>query len=199
MLRQTYYLFKVKNITLQIYLEIKAYFPGWITTVFDLTGTTYGNTRACHILILCLCSSQSELNKNSMWSPKRRCLFFYCLVSVQFSCVRLFATPWIPACQASLTKTNSQSLLKLTSIELAMPSSHLILGLPLLLLPPVPPSIRVFSNQSTLLMRWPKYWSFSFSISPSNEQPGLILGWTGWTSLESKGPSRVFSNTTVQK
>ena len=87
---------------------------------------------------------------------------------------------------------NSQSLPKFVSIESVMPSSHLILCCPLLLLPPIPPSSRVFSNESTLLMRWPKYWSFSFSISPSKEIPGLI-------SLQSKGLSRVFSNTTVQK
>ena len=81
-----------------------------------------------------------------------------------------------------------------------MPSSHLILCRPLLLLPPIPPSLRVFSNESTLRMRWPKHWSFSFSISPSNEYSGLIsLGLTGWISLQSKGLSRVFSNTTVQK
>ena len=86
------------------------------------------------------------------------------------------------------------------SIELVMPSSHLILCRPLLLLTPIPPSIRVFSNESTLHVRWPKYWSFSFSISPSKEHSGLIsLGWTGWISLQSKGLSRVFSNTTVQK
>ena len=76
---------------------------------------------------------------------------------------------------------------------------HLILCRPLLLLPPIPPSIRVFSNESTLRMRWLKYWSFSFNISPSNEHPGLPLGWTGWISLQSKGLSRVLSNTTVQK
>ena len=81
-----------------------------------------------------------------------------------------------------------------------MPSSHLILCHPLLLLPPIPPSIRVFSNESTLRMKWPKYWSFSLSISPSNEHPGLVsLGWTGWISLMSKGLSRVCSNTIVQK
>ena len=81
-----------------------------------------------------------------------------------------------------------------------MPSSHLILCHPLLLLPPIPPSIRVFSSESTLHMRWPKYWSFSFSIIPSKEHPGLIsLEWTVWISLQSKGLSRVFSNTTVQK
>ena len=95
--------------------------------------------------------------------------------SVQsLSRVRLFATPWIAACQASLSITNSRSLPKLMSFKSVMPSSHLILCHPLLLLSPIPPSIRVFSNESTLLMRWPKYWSFSFNISPSNEHPGLI-------------------------
>ena len=95
--------------------------------------------------------------------------------SVQLlSCVRLFATPWTAACQASLSITNSRSPPKLMSIESVMPSNHLILYPPLLLLPSVFPSIRVFSNESALRMRWPKYWSFSFSISPSNEHPGLI-------------------------
>ena len=100
------------------------------------------------------------------------------LISVQFSSVqslsrvRLFVTPWISARQASLSITISQSSLRLTSIESVMPSSHL--GCPLLLLPSIPPSIRVFSNESTLRTRWPKYWSFSFSISPSKEIPGLI-------------------------
>ena len=108
------------------------------------------------------------------------CLFLLCPHCFQFSSVqslsrvRLFVTPWIAARQASLSITNSRSLLKLMSIELVMPSSHLILCRPLLLLPPIPPSIRVFSNESTLCMRWPKYWSFSFSISTSNEHPGLI-------------------------
>ena len=95
--------------------------------------------------------------------------------SVQsLSCVWLFATPWITARQASLSITNSQSSFRFMSIESVMPSSHLILCHPLLLLPPVPPSIRVFSSESTLCMRWPKYWSFSFSIIPSKEHPGLI-------------------------
>ena len=89
--------------------------------------------------------------------------------------VRLFVTPWIAARQASLSITNSRSSLRLTSIESVMPSSHLILWHPLLLLPPIPPSIRVFSNESTLRIRWPKYWSFSLSISPSNEYSGLIF------------------------
>src|SRR5574341_468341 len=85
--------------------------------------------------------------------------------------------------QASLSITNSRSSLRLTSIESVMPSSHLILCHPLLLLPPIPPSIRVFSNESTLCMRWPKYWSFSFSISPSNEHPGLITFRMDWLDL----------------
>ena len=96
--------------------------------------------------------------------------------SVQsLSCVQLFVTPWIAARQASLSITNSQSSLRFMSFESVMPSSHLILCLPLLLLPPIPPSIRVFSNESTLPMRWPKYWSFSFSIILSKEIPGLIF------------------------
>ena len=95
--------------------------------------------------------------------------------SVQsLSRVRLFTTPWIEARQASLSITNSRSLLKFMSIESVMPSSHLILCRPLLLLPPIPPRIRVFSNELTLHMRWPKYWSFSFNIRPSSEHPGLI-------------------------
>ena len=86
------------------------------------------------------------------------------------------------------------------SIEAVMPSSHLILSRPLLHLPSTPPSIGIFSNESNIRIRWPKYWSFSFSISPANEHPGLIpVGWTGWISLQSKGLSKVFSNTTVQK
>ena len=102
--------------------------------------------------------------------------------SVQsLSRVRLFATPWIAACQASLSITNSQSSLKLTSIKSVMPSSHLILCHPLLLLPQTLP--RVFSNESTLRMRWPKYWSFSFSISPSNEYSGLLLFRMDWLNL----------------
>ena len=108
------------------------------------------------------CCFLSNLNMNqpfsSVQSPSR---------------VRLFATPWIAARQASLSITNSWSLLKLKSIKSVMPSSHLILCHPLLLLPPIPPSIRVFSNESNLRMRWPKYWSFSFSIIPSKETPGL--------------------------
>ena len=94
--------------------------------------------------------------------------------------VQLFAIPWIAARQASLSITNYRSSLRLTSIESVMPSSHHILGHPLLLLPPIPPSIRVFSNESTLHMRWPRYWSFSFSIIPSKEIPGLISFRMDW-------------------
>ena len=97
--------------------------------------------------------------------------------------VRLFATPWITARQASLSLPNSRSSLRLTSIESVMPSSHLILCRPLLLLPLIPPSIRVFSNESTLRMRWPKYWSFSLSIIPSKEIPGLISFRMDWLDL----------------
>ena len=104
--------------------------------------------------------------------------------SVQsFSHVQLFATPWTKASQASLSITNSWSPPKPMSIELVMPSSHLILCHPLLLLPSIFPSIRVFSNESTLYMRWPKYWSYSFSISPSNEHPGLIPLRMDWLDL----------------
>ena len=118
------------------------------------------------------CCFLSNLNMNQPFS------------SVQSpSCVRLFATPWIAARQASLSITNSWSLLKLKSIKSVMPSSHLILCHPLLLLPPIPPSIRVFSNESNLRMRWPKYWSFSFSIIPSEEHPGLISFRMDWLDL----------------
>ena len=111
-------------------------------------------------------------------------LFTCTSVSVQsLSPVWLFAPPWIVAHQASLSITNSRSLLRLMFIESVMPSSHLILCHPLLLLPPIPTSIRVFSNESTLHIRWPKYWSFSFSISPSNEHPGLISFKMDWLDL----------------
>ena len=102
--------------------------------------------------------------------------FYFLFSSFQLlSHVQLFATPWTAACQASLSITNSRSLLKLISMELVMPSNHLILCHPLLLLPSIFPSIRVFSNESVLHIRWPKYWSFSFSISPSNEYSWLIF------------------------
>ena len=111
--------------------------------------------------------------------------FLYSLYSsVQsLSCVQFFATPWTTACQASLSITNSWSLLKLMSVESVMPSNHLILCHPLLLLPSVFPSIRVFCSESVLHIRWPKYWSFSFSISPSNEYSGLISFRMDWLDL----------------
>ena len=124
----------------------------------------------------------------------------------QFSSVQLlsrtwlFATPCTATHQASLSNTNSWSLLKLKSIYSVMSSNYLILSCTLLLLPPIFPSIKVFSNESVLHIRWPKYWSFSFrSVLPMNIQDWLPLGGTGSISLQSKGLSRVFSNTTVQK
>ena len=115
--------------------------------------------------------------------------FFFFDIYFQFSSVQslsrvqLFATPWITARHASLSITSSRSLLRLMPIKLVMPSSHLVLCRPLLLLPPIPPSIRVFSNESTLCMTWPKYWSSCFSISPSNEHPGLISFRMDWVDL----------------
>ena len=116
------------------------------------------------------------------------------------SCVWLFATPWTAAHQAYMSITNSWSLLKLRSIESVMPFNHLILCHPLLLLPSIFPSIGVYSSESALHIRWPKYWSFSFSITPSNEYSGLISFGIDWLiSQQSKGLSRVFSNTAFQK
>ena len=115
-------------------------------------------------------------------------------------CLQLFATPWTAALRASLSITNSQHLLKLMPVASVMPSNHLILCHPLLLLPLILPRIKVFSNESVLHIKWPKCWSFSFSIIPSKEIPGLISFRMDWLdSLQSKGLSRVFSNTTVQK
>ena len=131
----------------------------------------------------------------SHWLIQQRSLL------VQFSCSVVSDSlwiPWITARQASLSITNSWSLPKLMSIELVMPSNHLILCHPLLLLPSIFPNIRVFSNESALCIRWPKCWSFSFNISPSNEHPGLISFRMDWLDLlQSKGLSRVFFNTIV--
>ena len=121
------------------------------------------------------------------WGPRMLLIW---PVSCSLSRVRLFATPWTAACQVSLSITNSRSLLKLMSIESVMPSNHLILCHPLLLLPSIFPSIRVFSNESVLRIKWPKYWSFSFSISPSNEYSGWFpLALTGWISQSSVSPN----------
>ena len=158
------------------------------------------NFSKCFLVIQYMCVSSYFLLCQVVWY-----IFFYIRLfnlqfsthvtehwngsSVQFSSVqslsrvRLFATPWIAARQASLSITNSRSSPRLTSIELVMPSSHLILCRPLLLLPTIPPSIRLFSNESALHIRWPKYWSFSFSISPSNEHPGLIPFGMDWLDL----------------
>ena len=155
-----------------------------------------------YIYIEHLWKNTQEINHRSYFWTVRFIEEHYCISfsSVQsLSRIQLFATPWITAHQASLSITNSQSSPKLMSIESVMPSSHLILCRPLFLLPPIPPNIRVFSNESTLRMRWPKYWSFSFSIIPKKSQGWSPSEWTGWISLQSKELSRVFSNTTVQK
>ena len=135
------------------------------------------------------CFALFSLNLSFLICKDRMCAWVLSpFSSVQFSSfqslshVQLLATPWIAPCQASLSITNSRSSLRLTSIESVMPSSHLILGRPLLLLLPIPPSIRVFFNESTLCMRWPKYWSFSFRIIPSKEIPGLISFRMDWFS-----------------
>ena len=142
------------------WLEVLRKIKVWFQIRFSLEGNKY-----CSI---CLQSILDWLGFSSVQS---------------LSHVRLFATPWIAPRQASLSITNSQSSLRLTSIESVMPSSHLILGHPLLLLLSIPPSIRVFSNESTLRMRWPKYWSCSFSITPSKEIPGLISFRMDWLDL----------------
>ena len=143
-----------------------------------------------------------EIQRN-MWSW----ILFFALKNIihftslqSLSRVQLFATPWISACQASLSIANSWSSLKLTSIESVMPSSHLILFHPPFLMPPIPPSIRVFSNESTLHMRWPKYWSFSFSIIPSKEILGLIAFRMDWLDLLAvQGTLKRLLQHTVQK
>ena len=130
-------------------------------------------------------SSQGKLVPHQVTSMSWT--FFHSIYSVSsvqsLSRVQLFETPWITAPQASLSITNSRSSHKLMCIKSVMPSSHLILCRPLLLLPPISPSIRVFSNESTFHMRWPKYWSFTFSICPSNEHPGLISFRMNWLDL----------------
>ena len=122
-----------------------------------------------------------EGRRRRWWHIKKVFIYFSSVQSL--SHVRLFATPWTAACQASLSITNSRSLLKPMSIESVMPSNHLILCHPLLLLPSIFPSIRDFSNESALCIRWPKYWSFSFRISPSNEYSGLISFRIDWFDL----------------
>ena len=155
---------------------------------------------SCYLACFKSCYLSMSNTEFPYWNSSE---FVFWFSSVQFSSVqslshvRLFATPWIAARQASLSITSSRSSLRFASIKSAMPFSHLILGRPLLLLPPIPPSIKVFSNESTLRMRWPKYWSFSFSISPSKEIPGLILclghvkvSWMNY-KLESRLPGEI--------
>ena len=148
----------------------------------------WGSLRETFSLCFCPYQMQEERNRADLTLTPKPPFQMLC-ASVQFSSIQslsrvwLFATPWITACQASLSITNSWSSLKLMSIESVMPSSHLILCRPLVFLPPIPPSIRVFSNESTHHMRWPKYWSFSFSISPSKEHPGLISFRMDWLDL----------------
>ena len=140
--------------------------------------------------ILLVSWNQVGSGYENVWCP------LMCISSVQsLSCVRLFVTPWTATHWASLSITSSWSLLKLMSIKLVMPSNHFILCHPLLFLPSIFSSIRVFSNESVLQhIRWPKYWSFNYSISPSNEYSGLI-----YFRIDRLGLSRVFSNTTVEK
>ena len=154
----------------------------------------------CSFFVYChpayLTYMQSTSWEMSGWMKHTHTNWRWCESSVQLlSSVWLFATLWSAARKSSLSIINSQSLLKLMSIETVMPSSHLILCHHILLLPPIPPSIRVFSNESTLHMRWPEY-SASTSVLPMNTQDWSPLGWTGWISLQSMG---LFSNTTVHK
>ena len=159
----------------------------WIVWVVILAKLRHCNYSCCwHNPIMALTDFLSP--QTYSWSTS--CLKMSTLYSVQFSSVQFSRSvlsdslqhPWIAARQASPAITISRSSLRLTSIESVMPSSHLILGYPLVLLPPIPPSIRVYSNESTLCMRWPKYWSFSFSIIPSKEIPGLIFS-MDWLDL----------------
>ena len=136
------------------------------------------HTHECIYVYLCICICVCIYKYLYVYT----CIYVFSSVQ-SLSCVRRFVTPWTVACQASLSITNSWRLLKLMSIESVMPFNHLILCHPLLLLPSIFPSIRVFSNESALHIRWPKYWSFSFNISPSNEQPGLISFKMDWWDL----------------
>ena len=147
----------------------------------EISHNSKENKKECVYICVCSLVKSCQLFVTP-WTAARQ-TFIY-ISSVQLpSRVQLFATPWIAARQASLSITNSQSSLKLMSIELVMPSRHFILCRPLLLLPPIPPSIRDFSNESALHIRWPKYWRYSFSISPSNEHPGLISFRMDWLDL----------------
>ena len=144
----------------------------WLPTVILPGLLRWENQVACPTVSV---SVHCSINAKS-------CLTLFSSVQL-LSCVQLFVTPWIAPHQASLSITNCQSLLKLMPIKLVLPSNQLILCRPLFLLPPIPPRIRVFSNESTLRIRWPKCWSFSFSINPSNEHTGLISFRMDWLDL----------------
>ena len=160
--------------------NLKVFFRNYLPNIYFLPKKNPMDGGAWWATVHGVAKSQTRLSNFT---------FTFTFTKLQFSSVQsltrvqLFATPWITACQASLSITNSRSLFKLMSIESVMPFSHLILCRPLLLLPTITPSIRVFSNESTLCMRWPKYWSFSFSISPSDEHPGLISLRMDWLDL----------------
>ena len=184
-----YVLLNLISVLLQHFSSCLPVHPPYFS--FFLTGMSVSYSSVSPIMSGSMLSKKSTSNKYLLnWKTvifaKKICLFIFenWFSSVQLlSRVRLFATPWIAAHKASLFITNSWSSPKPTSIELVMPSSHLIFCRPLFLLPPLPPSIRVFSNESTLCMRWPKYWSFSFSIIPSKEHPGLISFRMDWLDI----------------
>ena len=151
-----------------------------IVVCSDKTGEGSGKP----LLFYCLEKPMNNTKRQTDMTLKDELTTWVQFSSIQpLSCIRLFATPWTAALQASLSNINSWSLPKLTSIELVMPSNHAIFCHPLLFLPSIFPSMRVFSNKSVLHIRWPKYWSFSFNISPSNEHPGLISFRMDWLDL----------------
>ena len=155
----------------------------WITQIRNGTLNIW---KHFHHWKLCVYKTKNKIKGMITLPWNKNCYSLECFLfsSVQLlSCVRLFVTPWISALQASLSITNSQSSPKLMSIESVMPSNHLILSRPLLLPPSIFPNIRVFSNESALRIRWPKYWSFSFYISPFNVHPGLIAFRMDWLDL----------------
>ena len=174
--------------------------PGFCCKTPMYSGSSFASSEQSHRAFWAIASQvypQSLPDKTGL-STFRLCIFVVVVQSL--SHVLLFVTLSTAAPEASLSFTISWNLLKFMSIELLMPSNHLILCCPLLLLPSILPRIRVFSNELALCIRWPKYWSFSFSINPSNEYSGLIsFRIDGLISLLSKGLSRVFFNTTVQK
>ena len=161
----------------------------WQPTPVFLPGESHGQRS----LAGCSPWGQKESDTTQWLRMHASMLLYNCLESLiinktlslvqSINRIQLFATPWIPAHQASLSITNSRSSLKFMFIESVMPSSHLILCCPLLLLPPIPPSVRVFYDESTLCIRWPKYWSFSFSIIPSKVHPGLISFRMDWLDV----------------